>query len=246
MGALSKSDALPRYLEIQRDFQDRIASGEWPPGSRIPPEHELQERYGCSRMTVNKALSALANAGLIVRRRRSGSFVAAPKSQQSILEIHDIQAEIGTSGRSYRFDILSRELRGATVEDAERLAIAEGAPVLSLHILHLAADKPFVLEKRLMNLAVVPGAEAEPFRTAPPGTWLLNLVAWTDAEHVIRAELADANAARLLDITRPGAVLIIERRTWQAGETITWVRLTYPGDRHQLNSHFSPSSRLGG
>lgn len=243
---MNKTAPLPRYLEIQQDLQACIASGEWGPGARVPPEHELQERYGCSRMTVNKALSALANAGLIVRRRRSGSFVAAPKSQQSILEIHDIQAEISASGRSYRFDILKRETRRATVEDANRLAIAEGAPVHAMQLLHYAAEKPFVLEERLLNLAVVAAAEDEAFHDSPPGTWLLHLVPWTDAEHVIRAELAGAVEARRLGVARPGALLIIERRTWQAGETITWVRLAYPGERHQLNSHFSPSSRLGG
>jgi GntR family histidine utilization transcriptional repressor len=41
-------------------------------------------------MTVNKALSQLAKAGLIERRRRSGSFVRRPRSQAAVLEIHDI------------------------------------------------------------------------------------------------------------------------------------------------------------
>jgi len=242
---LDHNEPLPRYLEIQRDVQAHIASGDWAPGSRVPPEHELQARYACSRMTVNKALSTLASAGLIVRRRRSGSFVASPKSQQSILEIHDIQAEISASGRSYRFEVLKRERRGASAEDAERLEIAPGTPVIALHLLHHADDRPFVVEERLLNLDVVPQARDEPFEVSPPGTWLLNLVPWTEAEHVIRAELAGANSARLLRQDRPAAVLIVERRTWQSGATITWVRLTYPGDRHQLNSHFSPSTRIG-
>ena len=47
----------------------RILSGEWPPGHRIPFEHELTARYGCSRMTVSKALGELVEAGLIERRR---------------------------------------------------------------------------------------------------------------------------------------------------------------------------------
>ena len=68
--------ALPRYLEIRRDIQNRIASGELRPGDAIPSEHELKELYGCSRMTVSKALSALASEGLIQRRRRAGSRVA--------------------------------------------------------------------------------------------------------------------------------------------------------------------------
>ena len=58
---------------IRGDIERRIHSGEWPPGHRIPSEHELTLAYGCSRMTVNKALGALAEAGMIERRRRAGS-----------------------------------------------------------------------------------------------------------------------------------------------------------------------------
>ena len=47
--------------------------GHWPPGHRVPFEHELMETYSCSRMTVNKVMSALADAGLVVRRRRAGT-----------------------------------------------------------------------------------------------------------------------------------------------------------------------------
>lgn len=42
---------------IKADIADKIVSGAWPPGHRIPAEHELMRRYGCSRMTVSKALS---------------------------------------------------------------------------------------------------------------------------------------------------------------------------------------------
>ena len=238
-------ETLPRYLEIQRDLQERIASGDWGPGSRVPPEHELQTQYACSRMTVNKALSALAGAGLIIRKRRSGSFVAAPKSQQTILKIHDIKAEIIGNGQAYRFDILRREARRATAEDAARLGIRPGAAVLALQLLHLAGTKPFVHEERLLNLAVVPDAAQEDFRETPPGSWLLTVVPWTDAEHIIRAETAGAGIARLLEIDKAAACLVVERQTWQGGGTVTWVRLTYPGARHQFTSHFSPGDRLG-
>lgn len=236
---------LPRYLEIQRDLQEKIATGIWVPGSRVPAEHELQTQYACSRMTVNKALSALAKAGLVVRRRRSGSFVATPKSQETILSIHDIKAEILATGRAYRFDVLSRIERKMTAEDALRLAIPAKGRVLALTVLHLAGDRPFVFEERLMNLGVVPAAASEAFTDSPPGTWLLNVVPWTNAEHVIQADLASPLVAEKLGIARKAACLVIERRTWQGDNTITWVRLSYPGERHQLTSHFRPGGQLG-
>jgi GntR family histidine utilization transcriptional repressor len=246
MAAPDDKAALPRYLEIQRDLQERIASGEWPPGHRVPPEHELQALYGCSRMTVNKALSALSGAGLIERRRRSGTIVAAPKTQQTVLKIHDIRAEIVASGRPYRFQILSRERRAMSVEDAARLGTKRAGEVEALTVRHMAGESPFVLEERLIDLAVAPSATKEPFDEAPPGTWLLQLVPWTDAEHIIRAEAATSFAARQLAVAPKSPCLVVERRTWQNGATITWVKLTYPGERHQLTSRFSPGDRIGG
>ena len=127
---------LPRYAEIRIDFESRIRSGEWPPGHRIASEHELMAQYGCSRMTVHKALTALAAAGLITRKRRSGSFVAAPKTEETVLEIHDIEAEITAGGRAYAYELLDCTERPATAPDAERLSVAEGAPVLALRARH--------------------------------------------------------------------------------------------------------------
>src|SRR5207302_171329 len=83
------------------DIEKRILTGEWPPGHRIPFEHELVVRYGCSRMTVNKALSELAQADLIERRRRAGSFVRRPQHLSAVLKIADIGAEINALGRGY-------------------------------------------------------------------------------------------------------------------------------------------------
>ena len=101
-------------------------SGDWPPGHRIPFEHELSAEYHCSRMTVNKALSQLAKSGLIERRRRSGSFVSRPRSQAAILEIHDIRAEVQALGRPYRYELVAREIRRATAADRQRLDVAAG------------------------------------------------------------------------------------------------------------------------
>mgnify|MGYP003695062823 FL=1 len=86
----SKSATLNQ--RIRSDLESRILSGEWAPGFRIPYEHELMEQYGCSRMTVNKVLTALAESGMIERRRRAGSFVARqpPHLEQVALEIPEI------------------------------------------------------------------------------------------------------------------------------------------------------------
>ncbi len=51
----------------------RIASGEWPVGSRIPPEPALVELLGVGRNTVREAVQSLVHGGLLERRQWSGT-----------------------------------------------------------------------------------------------------------------------------------------------------------------------------
>jgi len=237
------SKELPRYAAIRRDLEIAILSGRWPPGHKVPSEHALVARYGCARMTVNKALSALAAAGLIVRHRRAGSFVATPSTEESILEIHDIAGEAQRVGKSYRFELKARALRRATASDAARLHVAAGTPILALNSIHHVAGAPFAAEDRLINLAGVPDAREADFTGMPPGSWLLAQIPWSRARHRISAVNADAATARSLKIARGTACLAVARETWLQDLPITQVRLIYPGERHSLLAHFSPAGR---
>ncbi|MGH6996578.1 MAG: GntR family transcriptional regulator, partial [Phenylobacterium sp.] len=105
------------HQRIRTDIEAKILSGELGPGDRIPFEHELTEQYGCSRMTVSKAISALAEAGLIERRRRAGSFVARPRVHSAVLDIPDLRAEIEGRGQAYRFELITCVQRAADGAD---------------------------------------------------------------------------------------------------------------------------------
>lgn len=96
------------------DISERILSGEWPPGHRVPFEHELMAQYGCSRMTVNKALAPLAEQGMIIRRRKAGTLVARPRIYSVVLDIPDIAAEVTARGEPYSYELLSRRVATAT------------------------------------------------------------------------------------------------------------------------------------
>ncbi|MBT2232621.1 GntR family transcriptional regulator [Nonomuraea sp. NEAU-A123] len=73
------------HVRIRKALEDRIRGGQWGPGTRIPTEVELCEEFEVSRITVQRALRDLADAGLIVRFRRRGSFVAQAIGQHNLL-----------------------------------------------------------------------------------------------------------------------------------------------------------------
>jgi GntR family histidine utilization transcriptional repressor len=229
------------YQRIRSDLEVRITSGDWPPGHRVPFEHELMETYSCSRMTVNKVISALAEAGLVVRRRRAGSFVARPRVQSAILQIPDLKGEVEKRGERYQYRLLDLRKRVASTRDKTRLAVGARAQVLALRCLHEAEGQPFAIEDRLINLEAVPDALQEDFSTIPPNTWLVGHVPWTEAEHRITACNADKDLAANLKIDEGAACLVIERRTWRNGEPITAVRITHPGHLYDLIARFTPT-----
>lgn len=245
MTASSKQGAgtgVALYQRIRSDIEGRIVSGEWPPGYRLPFEHELMDTYSCARMTVNKVISGLAAAGLVERRRRAGSFVSRPKVHSAVLQIPDLKAEVERRGERYGYTLLHRQKRAATRDDRARLDLDLRTPILALRCRHEAAKEPFALEDRILNLSAVPEAAQQDFSAVPPSTWLVDHVPWTEAEHRISAGNADKMLADELNIDEGAACLIVERRTWRNGEPITAVRLVHPAPLYDLIARFTPSS----
>ncbi|MCL6435351.1 MAG: GntR family transcriptional regulator [Leptolyngbyaceae cyanobacterium HOT.MB2.61] len=80
--SLEPQDSSPLHLVISEGLREKILSGEYASGTRIPSEHQLMEQYQVSRITVRQAIANLVNQGLVVARRGRGVFV---KDQQKFI-----------------------------------------------------------------------------------------------------------------------------------------------------------------
>ena len=67
--------SIPLYQMIYNDLVEKIQSGQYKGGDRIPSEKELAEEFNVSRITSKKALEMMADKGLIDRAPGRGSFV---------------------------------------------------------------------------------------------------------------------------------------------------------------------------
>ncbi|GAA2846716.1 hypothetical protein GCM10010517_03500 [Streptosporangium fragile] len=63
-------------------IRERIASGAYRPGSRVPSENDLMQEFGIARMTAHKVMKALREEGTIYTVRGLGSFVSAPEGEK--------------------------------------------------------------------------------------------------------------------------------------------------------------------
>lgn len=229
------------HERIVSEVRDKIVRGLWPPGYRIPFETEMAEHYGVSRMTVNKALGQLTRDGLLERRRKLGTLVAAPRMQTAVMAIANIGEEIRQNGHAYGYTVVKLERRAASAEEHRRLKLRSGeAAIVSIESLHLADGRPFCHESRLINADLVPEADLAELSREPAGAWLLRKVPWSSAEHAIRAINPPAAVARHLGVQPSTACLQIERFTEHNGLPVTFTRLIYPGDQHQLMASFAP------
>ena len=72
---------VPRYIQLATLFRNRIASGEWPAGHRIPNGDELAAEFSVAPGTMREALGLLEQEGLLERKRAKGTFVRRSPAQ---------------------------------------------------------------------------------------------------------------------------------------------------------------------
>src|SRR5215472_14568086 len=65
----------PKYAQVVGELRRRIESGEYPPGSLLPSEHQLSDEFQIARPTVVRALRELRQDGWIETEQGKGSFV---------------------------------------------------------------------------------------------------------------------------------------------------------------------------
>ena len=65
----------PKYAQVIEELRRRIESGEYPPGSLLPSEHQLSDEFQIARPTVVRALRVLRQDGWIETQQGKGSFV---------------------------------------------------------------------------------------------------------------------------------------------------------------------------
>jgi GntR family histidine utilization transcriptional repressor len=226
------------YQQVEDFIVRNIQDGSWPPGHRLPSEHELVQRFGMSRMTVNRALRELVQQGRIVRVAGVGSFVAQEKPQSTLLHIASIGREVRERGHAYRFAVRTAERAAAPPDVSTTLGLQAGDMAFHTVCLHLENEVPVQLEDRWVNPRVVPDFLERDLAAVPPGDWLVQTVPFDEIEHLVDAVLPCAEEARILQIEAAEPCLLLTRRTWTRTYAVTLVRCLHPSSRYRLGCRF--------
>lgn len=111
------------YQSIATEIRALIESGDFPPGSRLPGERDLAERFGVSRVTIREAEIALEAQGWIAIKTGSGVYVQA-RPAPAAGALPDVSAFDLTAARAV-IEAEAAALASAHITDAEIAELEE-------------------------------------------------------------------------------------------------------------------------
>ena len=227
-----------RYQRVQDALADEIARGRRAPGSRLPPERALAEHFEVSRVTLRRALVELEADG-VVARDRSGWTVAGPRVGEPPNALMSFSEMAASRGLRPAARVLERRVRSATIDEAEQLGLAPGAPLFELRRLRLMDDVPILVDRSVIPLSYAPDLVEVDFAAT-------SLYAELEARHGLRpararfaveAVAADPQQAALLDLRRGEPLLRCHQVTEDdAGRAIELCEMVYRGDRYRFRA----------
>lgn len=130
------------WRQIERDIADAIRSGEFAPGTQLPTEVDLARRYGVNRHTLRRAVSELAEKGVVRVEQGRGTFVQDHVLDYLVQRRTRFSDNVLAQRRTPGGRVLKMEELPADAYLAHQLAIGEGAPVLLLERLGEVDGRP--------------------------------------------------------------------------------------------------------
>lgn len=146
----------PLYMQLKEKIVEKIHTGQWVAGSKIPTEHQLCQEYQLSRITVRQALESLANDGYIVRQQGRGTFVSSPKIDTKLSTFYSFSQELQRHGFKQHDIILDFRKLEADDNTASHLGVLSFCPVFAVERLRLIDDTPYVYETSYIPVHLCP------------------------------------------------------------------------------------------
>ena len=140
------------YNQLAQSLRDNIISGKWPNGQKLETERELCGHYGFSRITVRRALRALEEENLVVRRQGLGTFVnIRPRRKIPIVRGDFAHSVLKHAPNIKRKIIEQKQCRAGDVL-AKQLGVPPGETIVLVRRLDMLDNHPTTMDEVTMPL----------------------------------------------------------------------------------------------
>jgi GntR family transcriptional regulator len=116
---LNNQSPIPLYHQLADLLTARIRGGDYAVGDRIPSEHQLAEAYGIGRPTVRQAIDMLVRRHMLVRRRGSGTYVAAAEHELDLFSLAGTTSAFQRQGLTVDTRVRCKLKRTAVKHDSD-------------------------------------------------------------------------------------------------------------------------------
>jgi len=208
----SGTESMPIYARIQTHLRERIGSGEYGPGDRLPSEMALADQFKTTRSTVVHAMQLLVFEGLVSREAGRGTFVRQRPIPTTLdaARIRSFEDEIVEAGARIDYKLLAFSLESAEQSAAERLRVAPESEIYHMRRLRIVDGTPAVLENRFIPVEIAERMSIEDLRQRPMYDILEMSVGRPVArvDGIINAVAAVPDVAKILRIAQGTPILV--------------------------------------
>lgn len=227
----------PRYVQLRKRIERAMDPdvGILPPGASLPSEREIASLTGLSRVTVRNAIQALVEAGTVVQKQGSGTFVTekAQRVEQSLSHLTSFSEDMTRRGMKSTSVWLERSICLPSPEETIALALSANDSVSRISRLRMADDRPMAIERAALPVDILPNPIAV--------TTSLYDVLEQDGNRPVRAiqKISAINLgqddADLLGVAEGAAGLRIERVSYlPSGRVAEFTKSIYRGDAYDF------------
>jgi GntR family transcriptional regulator len=227
----------PLYRQVTAAIREAIANRSLKPNDALPPERELADLFGVSRITIRKAISGLVNEGVLETRHGSGTFVHS-KVEKNFAQLTSFSEEMESRGMKPSSVWLNRSVGKVGPEEVLTLRVSPGTAVYRLKRIRLADDDPMSIESTTVLASCLPSVEsiehslyAALFKTGNRPVRALQRLS---------ALLLNEDQAGMLGAKAGDAGLLVERVGFnKAGIAIEFSQSYYRGDIYDFVAELS-------
>jgi GntR family phosphonate transport system transcriptional regulator len=232
-----RGEGVAVWRQVADALAAEIDAGQLAPGSRLPPESELAQRFGVNRHTLRRALGVLARQGRVRAQQGSGTYVGSPPLVYPITPRTRFSDIVSQAGREAQGELLSVTHVEADDLQARDLGLAPGASLLRLEQLHRADGVPISWARTVFPLPRF-AALAEAYRREGSLTRAFAACGVPDYLRLrtsLVARLANATEERHLDLGPGRPVLAIDSINVDAqGVPIQSTQAVFAADRVEI------------
>lgn len=219
-------------------LRDDMSNGTYGPGASLPGEQRLAELHAVSRVTIRRALDALAADGLIEKRAGSGSVVRAPEAGNATLaaDFTTLIPQLVAMGQSTTARLLSFSYGSAPDAVAAAMALPQGGRVQTAVRVRLVEGRPFSHLTTYVPEAIATNYTEADLATTPLFRLLERSGVQVDAAHQsVTATLASPDVAEALGVSVGSALLSLRRVVRDVnGQGVEYLSALYRADIFRL------------